>query len=198
MFLMRLINSRWFFWLALASPGVVTIVRYATGATFYGEVVHGTGDLSAQLLIATLAVTPLKLMFPGRRWVRWLMIRRRHLGVASFGYAVFHTGVYLARIADLGDVLGDAVEPGLLTGWLALAVFVPLAVTSNDASVRRLRRVWKRLHRWVYAGAILTFAHWVLTAFDPTVGLIHAAVLAALEAYRIWKTARIRSRRHAA
>lgn len=196
--LKRLIDSRRLFWLVLALPGVVTVFRYATGATFYGEVVHGTGDFSAQLLIATMAVTPLQLMFPGHRWVRWLLMRRRYLGVASFGYAVFHTGVYLARTADLGDILGDAVEPGLLTGWLALAIFVPLAVTSNDASVRRLRRVWKRLHRWVYAGAILTFAHWVLTAFDPTIGLIHAAVLAALEAYRIWKTARIRSRRRAA
>ena len=178
-------------------PGAVTIVRYSTGATFYGEVVHSTGQLSAQLLILTMAVTPLQLMFGRRSWISWLMRRRRYFGVASFGYAALHTVVYLIRTGAFGDILADAVEPGLLTGWIALAIFVPLAVTSNDASVRRLRRLWKRLHRWVYAAAVLTFAHWVLTAFDPVPGLIHLAVLAALEAIRVWKTARSRRRRFA-
>ena len=195
--LRRLFDSHWFLWVLLALPAAATIVRYATGATFYGEVVHSTGQLSAQLLILTMAVTPAQLMFPRRAWVRWLLRRRRYFGVASFGYAVLHTAVYLIRTGAFGDILADAAEPGLLTGWIALAIFVPLAITSNDASVRRLRRLWKRLHRWVYAAAILTFAHWVLTAFDPVPGLIHLAVLAALEAYRLWKTARSRRRRFA-
>ena len=186
----RIIDSPYFLWLLLGLPGAVMVVRYATGATFYGEVVHVTGDFSARLLIATMAVTPLRLMFPGRAWVKWLVLRRRYLGVATFGYATLHTVVYLARTGVLGDILADAAEPGLLTGWLALAIFVPLAITSNDASVRRLRRIWKRLHRWVYAAAVLTFAHWVLTAFDPVPGLIHLSVLVALEGYRLWKTAR--------
>lgn len=193
----RLVHSPYALWLLLVLPGAVTILRYATGATFYGEVVHATGDLSAQLLILTMAVTPLQLMFPGRAWVRWLLKRRRYFGVAAFGYALLHTVVYLLRMGSFGDIVADAAEPGLLTGWLAMAIFVPLAITSNDASVRRLRRLWKRLHRWVYAAAVLTFAHWVLTAFDPVPGLIHLSVLAALEAYRLWKTARNRSRRFA-
>ena len=195
--LRRLIDSPWFLWLLLALPAAVTIVRYSTGATFYGEVVHSTGQLSAQLLILTMAVTPLRLMFGRRGWIRWLIQRRRYFGVASFGYAALHTVVYLIRTGAFGDILADAAEPGLLTGWIALAIFVPLAVTSNDASVRRLRRLWKRLHRWVYAAAVLIFAHWVLTAFDPVPGLIHLAVLTALEAIRLWKTARSRRRRFA-
>ena len=195
--LRRLIDSPWFLWLLLALPAAVTIVRYSTGATFYGEVVHSTGQLSAQLLILTMAVTPLRLMFGRRGWIRWCIQRRRYFGVASFGYAALHTVVYLIRTGAFGDILAEAAEPGLLTGWIALAIFVPLAVTSNDASVRRLRRLWKRLHRWVYAAAVLTFAHWVLTAFDPVPGLIHLGVLAALEAIRIWKTARSRRRRFA-
>ena len=192
--LRRLTDSRWLLWLLLALPATVTIVRYSTGATFYGEVVHSTGQLSAQLLILTMAVTPLRLMFGRRGWIRWLIQRRRYFGVASFGYAALHTVVYLIRTGAFGDILAEAAEPGLLTGWIALAIFVPLAVTSNDAAVRRLRRLWKRLHRWVYAAAVLTFAHWVLTAFDPVPGLIHLGVLAALESIRIWKT--LRSRRH--
>ena len=195
--LRRLVNSPYSLWSLLALPGTVIIVRYATGATFYGEVVLATGELSARLLIAAMAVTPLQLMFPGRGWVRWLLRRRRYLGVAAFGYAALHTAVYLVRKGVPGDILAEADEPGLLTGWIALAIFLPLAITSNDASVRRLRRLWKRLHRWVYGAAVLTFAHWVLTAFDPAPGLIHLGVLAALEGFRLWKTTRGGGRRPA-
>jgi sulfoxide reductase heme-binding subunit YedZ len=63
----------------------------------------------------------------------------------------------------------------LLTGWIAFLVFIALAVTSNDASVRALGRTWRRLHKAVYAAAVLTYLHWVLTAFDPTMGYVHGA-----------------------
>ena len=188
--LRRLIESPYPLWLLLALPGAVIIVRYATGATFYGEVVLATGDLSAKLLIATMAVTPLSLMFPGRPWVRYALRRRRYLGVAAFGYAALHTVVYLLRKETFGLILDEGAEPGLLTGWIALVIFALLAITSSDAAVRRLRRLWKRLHRWVYVAAILTFAHWVMEAFDPVPGLIHLAVLATLEGFRLWKTNR--------
>jgi sulfoxide reductase heme-binding subunit YedZ len=185
--LRRFTDSRYLLWLLLALPGAVTIARYLHGDTFYGEVVHVTGELSARLLIVTMAVTPLRLMFPGRAWIVWLMQRRRYFGVAAFGYAALHTAVYAARKGVLADILGEAAEPGLFAGWLAFVIFVPLAITSNAWSVRRLGRWWKRTHRWVYAAAILTFAHWVLVAFDPVPGLIHLSVLGVLEAYRIWK-----------
>ena len=193
--LRRLIDSPYLLWVLLALPGAVIIMRYATGATFYGEVVLATGDLSAKLLIATMAVTPLTLMFQGRPWVRWLLRRRRYLGVAAFGYAALHTVVYLFRKGTFGLVLAEGVEPGLLTGWIALAILVPLAITSNAAAVRRLRGLWKRLHRWVYLAAVLTFVHWVIEAYDPVPGLIHLAVLAALEGFRLWKTNRGARRR---
>ncbi|MXW73006.1 MAG: hypothetical protein F4Y31_07075 [Gammaproteobacteria bacterium] len=193
--LRRLIDSPHFLWLLLSLPGAVIVSRYATGATFYGEVVLSTGQISAQLLIATMAVTPLRLMFPSQSWVIWLLRRRRYFGVAAFGYAALHTAVYLVRKGVFGDIVSEAAEPGLLTGWIALAIFVPLALTSNDTAVRRLRRLWKRLHRWVYAAALLVFAHWVITAFDPTFGLVHLAVLTALEGFRLWKTSRGGGRR---
>jgi sulfoxide reductase heme-binding subunit YedZ len=181
--LLRILDSRYLFWALLTLPGIVTLIRYLIGQTFYGEVVHFTGVFATRLLVVTLAATPLRLMFPKTRWTAWLMERRRYLGVATFGYAALHTAVYLARKGP--DALAEAVEPGLLTGWLAFAVFAPLAITSNDWFVRRLRRAWKRLHRFVYAAAALTFAHWLLVAFDIVPGLIHLAVLAALEGYRV-------------
>jgi sulfoxide reductase heme-binding subunit YedZ len=183
----------------LALPGAVLTYRYATGATFYGEYVHATGDFAARLLIAALAVTPLRLAFPTAAWTAWLARRRRQIGIAVFGYAVLHAAAYLLR-QPAATVAADAAEVPMAAGWVAFAGMLALAVTSNDASVRWLRRRWKLLHRSVYVVALLTFAHWIMTAFDPVPGSIHLGVLAALEAARLWlsRAARRRVARRAA
>jgi sulfoxide reductase heme-binding subunit YedZ len=180
-----LLNSRWFLWLLLALPGVVLTYQYARGITFYGEYVHATGELGVRLLMLALAVTPLKLLFRNAAWVRWLAQRRRYVGVAAFGYSVLHAVAYVERQGTFAAIVEDARELALLTGWVALLVMLLLAATSNDASVRRLRAGWKLLHRTVYVAAVLTFAHWVLSAFDPLAAYVHLGVLAALEAIRV-------------
>ena len=174
----------------LALPGAFMTYRYVQGTTFYGEYLHATGELGARLLIVTMAVTPLRLVFPSAAWTRWLVGRRRYLGVAAFGYALLHATAYLQR-QDFAVIAREAGELAVATGWVALLVMSLLAATSNDAAVRLLARRWKWLHRAVYAVAALTFAHWILTAFDPLPGAVHLAVLAALEAIRVWKAARL-------
>jgi sulfoxide reductase heme-binding subunit YedZ len=179
--------SRALLWLVLALPGLWILYRWAATPEAYGfgHAIGDSGDWAAWLLMLTLAVTPLRLLFRGRKWTNWLMRRRRDIAVASFAYAAGHTVIYLADKASLDIVLAELGLPELLTGWLALALFVPLAATSNNVSVRALKRSWKRLHRLVYPAAILTFLHWVLTAYDPTTAYIHAGILAAIEIVRI-------------
>ena len=83
--------------------------------------------------------------------------------------------------ASLAVILEQAAGADLLTGWLALAIFLPLAITSNDRSMRAMKRGWKRLHRLVHPTAVLVFVHWALTAFDPVTAYIHIGILAAIE-----------------
>jgi sulfoxide reductase heme-binding subunit YedZ len=179
--------SRQLLWLLLSLPAVWILYRWAATPDLYGygHAIGDSGDWAAWLLIVTLAVTPVRLLFRGRKWSTWLMQHRRDLGVASFAYAAGHTVIYLADQPSAQTVLADLGLPELLVGWLALALFVPLAATSNDFSTRRLKRSWKRLHRLVYPAAILTFLHWVLAAFDPTTAYIHVGILAAIEIVRI-------------
>jgi sulfoxide reductase heme-binding subunit YedZ len=169
----------------LAVPWTWLAFGYLTGRLFYGELIHASGEWAIWTLLAALAVSPLRRLFPRQAWTAWLLPRRRYLGVASFAYALLHAAVYVLRLGELPRILAEALEAGMLTGWLAFAIFVPLALTSNDRSVRRLGRAWKRLHRLVYAAAVLSFAHWVLVAFDPTAAYAHLAVLALLEAVRL-------------
>lgn len=182
-----ILKSRPFLWLVLALPGLWIGWRWlmTPDEYGYGHAIGESGDWAAWLLMATLAVTPIKLLFRKQGWAIWLIRRRRDLGVASFAYAAGHTVMYLWKKGSLGLVLAELDQDFILVGWLALALFVPLAVTSNDLSMRMLKRSWKSLHRLVYPAAVLTFLHWVWSAFDPTTAWIHVGILAAIELVRI-------------
>ena len=186
--------SRLLLWLILSLPAAWILYRWAATPEVYGfgHAIGDSGDWAAWLLMLTLAVTPFRLMFGRRGWTGWLLKRRRDLGVASFVYAAGHTAIYLADKAALATIVAEAGGPDLLAGWLALALFIPLAATSNDRSMRALKRSWKRLHRLVYPAALLTFAHWALTAFDPTTAYLHIAALTAIELVRVALQARQR------
>lgn len=179
--------SRPLLWLALALPGLWTAYRWAATPEVYGygHAIGDSGDWAAWLLLLTLSVTPLRLLFRRRSWSTWLMRHRRDFGLASFAYAAAHAIVYLADKASLDAILSDFRAPDIAVGWLALALFVPLAATSNDMAIRALKRSWKRLHRLVYPAAILTFLHWALASFDPTTAYLHIALLAVILLVRV-------------
>ena len=184
------LNSRYFIWVLLGLPFVLMVGGYRSGEIFYGEVVHASGELSARLLIVAMAATPLRLMFPTAGWPQWLLRQRRYVGVAAFVYALLHTVVYLQKTGIVAEIVEEGLRFNMWTGWLGLLIFAALALTSNDVSVRYLKRTWRKLHRLVYPAAVLAFLHWIFIAFDYVPGLIHAGVLALLEAYRVWKTTR--------
>ena len=172
-------------WLLLSLPALIILYRFLTDSLSYGQVIHQTGVWSVAFLVAVMAITPVRHLFGSTRWVQILLRQRRALGVASFGYAALHTVVYLERKWGADLVLKEALEATLATGWVALLVFALLAATSNDGSVRRLKRRWKVLHRWVYPAAALTFAHWWLASFDPTTAYIVGGALLAIQALRL-------------
>jgi methionine sulfoxide reductase heme-binding subunit len=177
-------SGKYWIWAILSVPGVHILARYLSDSISYGQVIHETGDWSIGLLSLALAVTPLRRLLPETRWPRWIAAHRRALGVASFAYAVFHTLTYLQRKWGYGYILKEGVEPDLLTGWIAFVIFLALALTSNDKSVRMLRRNWQLLHRTVYVAAGLIFAHWILTAFDRQTAVISLVALCVVESLR--------------
>ncbi len=183
----KILNSPYFFWAVLAFPGVLMAEAWFFGGARYGATMHESGEFSARLMIVALMITPLRLVFAQSRWPLWLLRRRRYLGVAAFGYAVLHLVAYLMHTASLPKILGELLEVGIWTGWIAFLAFVPLALTSNDRAVRRLGRRWKKLQRLAYAAALFTAAHWVFIEYHLGPALLHFAPLLALEGFRIWK-----------
>ncbi|MEP1571714.1 sulfite oxidase heme-binding subunit YedZ [Roseibium album] len=185
------LNSRIFLWTLLAIPSIPMILAFANGAVSEDGrpatefLLHPTGEFAARFMIISMIISPFRLMFPKNGFWFWMVRRRRYFGVAAFTYAAFHTVLYLIDMGSLQAVLGEFLAFGIWTGWLAFFIFVPMAVTSNDASVRRLGRFWKPLQRFGYLAAVATLLHWMFVHNEFGPALVHFVPLALLETYRI-------------
>ncbi len=58
--------SPYVMWFLLGLPLVVVTYWYQFEAIYYGEYIKHTGRFSVWLLLLAMAVTPLRLMFPGQ------------------------------------------------------------------------------------------------------------------------------------
>ncbi|HEX7091801.1 MAG TPA: protein-methionine-sulfoxide reductase heme-binding subunit MsrQ [Longimicrobiales bacterium] len=150
------------------------------------EVTHRTGRWALTLLLATLAVTPV------RRLTGWnqAVQLRRPLGLFAFAYAVLHflTYIVLDQFFAWDAIIEDIAErPYITAGFAAFLLLIPLAATSTRAAIRRLGRNWGRLHRLVYVAAGLGVLHFLWLVKAPAIGrpLRYAAVLALLLGLRI-------------
>jgi sulfoxide reductase heme-binding subunit YedZ len=163
------------------------------GANPVEFVVRSLGTWTLVALLATLAVTPLRL---ATGWV-WLARLRRMLGLFTFFYALLHFGAYLGldQWFDLAAIARDVLKrPYITVGFASLLLLLPLAVTSTNGWVKRLgARRWQRLHRLVYLVAPLAVTHlwWQKAAKNDLDGPIaYAIVLAVLLGVRALRALR--------
>jgi len=154
-----------------------------------------TGDWTIRLLIATLSITPI------RRLTGWnpIIQLRRMLGLFAFFYATLHflTWSVLDWFFDVRQMGADIVKrPFITLGMATFLMLLALAVTSTQASIRRLGRKWTQLHRLIYVAAGTALLHfWMArkTVVPQFQVLLVAAVL--LLGFRAWWT--LRTRTHA-
>jgi sulfoxide reductase heme-binding subunit YedZ len=145
-----------------------------------------TGTWALALLTISLGVTPL------RRLTRWnaVITLRRMLGLFAFFYALLHvlTWVVFIHYFDTHYMIEDVLErPFITVGMLSFVILLALAVTSNQFSIRRLKRKWQSLHRLAYlaAGAAVVHFLWLVKA-DTTNPVRWAIALGVLLGLRVW------------
>ena len=172
-------------WALLALPAARLLHLYATGARWPDELTGQSGEWSARFLILALSLTPLAQLLPRNGAVRWLLARRRAIGVASFLYAVLHLAFYAIDMGALAAIVDELALTGIWTGWAALLLMLPLALTSTDRAMRAMRRGWKRLQRLAYPAALLTLAHWSVVHNGWAEALLWFAPLTALQLVRL-------------
>ncbi|PYE88365.1 protein-methionine-sulfoxide reductase heme-binding subunit MsrQ [Phyllobacterium leguminum] len=154
------------------------------GADPVKEFEHRLGLWALRFIILTLMVSPLRDIFSIN-----LLRYRRALGLLAFYYVLMHFSVYmiLDQALDLNAVIADiAKRPFITIGMASLALLVPLAVTSNAWSIRRLGANWVKLHRLIYVAAAGGALHFMLSlkTWRPE-PIIYAAIIAILLAWRI-------------
>lgn len=138
---------------------------------------HKLGKTALQLLIVGLAITPIQ------RHLRVNLIRfRRAIGVSAFAYVLLHLLVWLFLDVQIwAQVWDDIVKrPYVTLGMVGFLALVPLAMTSNNWSVRRMGPVaWRRLHNLTYAAVLLGGLHyvWLVKGIQLTPIIYMAAIL---------------------
>jgi methionine sulfoxide reductase heme-binding subunit len=188
-------------WVVALSPLAQLLYGYWTDDLTVNPIEYVTrtlGETALQLLLASLALTPLRLL----TGLGWPVTLRRLLGLFAFFYVCLHFAVWIVldHFFDWRTMIDDVVKRQWITvGVLALVLLIPLAATSTTGMIRRLGAVaWRRLHRLVYVAAVLGVLHYVWLAkkvlFAPW---MYAAVLAVLLGVRAVDAARrlVRRRR---
>lgn len=156
------------------------------GANPIEFVEHSTGTWALVFLLLSLSMTPIRLL-TGQVWQIQL---RRLLGLWMFFYATLHiiTYVWLDFSFLFDEMLQDVFKhPRILVGFAAFVLTIPLALTSNNFMMKKLKSKWKTLHKTVYLIAILAVLHFLLLVKrDLTEPIYYAIALAILLGIRIY------------
>ncbi len=148
---------------------------------------HELGEIALQLLILGLAITPL------RRYIGINLLKfRRMFGLLAFIYVVLHLAVWVVLDMSLlwGQMWADIWKrPYITIGMAGFLALIPLALTSNNISVRKLGAAgWRKLHRLTYVAVILGGLHFIwLVKGIQLEPLIYMAVILGLLALRLPK-----------
>ena len=123
------------------------------------EMEHQMGEWSLWLLIASLCITPLR-RYAGINLLKF----RRAVGLLAFLYIVGHLLVWLVLdVQIMSQILADiAKRPYITVGFAAFVMLIPLAITSNNWSIRKLGPGWRKLHQLVYAAVFFGALHFVM------------------------------------
>lgn len=191
-FLVKINNSVFFkpFVFILCLLPIASLVwsgfHQALGANPAETIIRTLGDWALYLLLITLAVTPLRKVLG----LSALVKVRRMLGLFVFFYVCLHlTGyVWFDQFFDWGEILKDIIKrPFITLGFATFILLMPLAFTSTNKMMRRLKKRWKTIHQLVYPISIMATLHYFwMTKADFRQPVFIAVILTSLLAYRLF------------
>ena len=144
------------------------------------EITHFTGEWTLIFICLTLSMSPLKRF---TSFIFWIKIRRM-LGLFVFFYATLHllTYVVIDYRLDWNQITDDVIKKKyVFVGFAAWLLLIPLAITSSQKMATLLKKNWKKLHRLIYAIAILGSLHFIWLSktiyFKPLIYFIIITIL---------------------
>ncbi|NET33085.1 MAG: iron reductase [Cyanothece sp. SIO1E1] len=150
------------------------------------------GFLALACYVITLLPTILRVVFPRLKKTgipKRLLLQRRLIGILAFVFTVGHGWLLIEkRNFDFFDLKTSWIY---FQGLATFTIFAILTATSNDWSVKKLRKNWKQLHKLTYlAMFLLTWhvwdkmsGHWT---YVTPISIVAITVTALLFLSRLW------------
>jgi sulfoxide reductase heme-binding subunit YedZ len=181
-------------WLACLTPLAYLIysLYLDLGANPIETVTNTTGIWTLRLIVATIAVSPL-------RWltgINQLVNYRRLIGLFAFFYGSLHFTTYVLTTFivdgqfDYSGLVKDLTERRyIIAGFTAFVLLIPLAITSTAGWIRRLGgKRWTALHRLIYITALAAVLHYFWKVkLDTTFPVFYGIGVAVLLGFRVWR-----------
>ena len=121
---------------------------------------HILGLLALISYVMTLLPTLLRIVFPQTRKTgipKFLLKQRRLTGIFAFIFATGH-GYFLIRQRSI-DFFDFKTSWIYIQGVVTFTIFTLLTLTSNDWSIKKLKKNWKKLHQLTYIAIFLLTWH---------------------------------------
>jgi len=158
------------------------------GADPVETVIHFTGIGALNILLLTLAISPLaKFAKQG-----WLIQVRRLLGLYSFTYATFHLINFIAFDLQFSWelILNEIIKrPYISIGMIAFTLLLSLSITSISQIKRKMGKHWQHLHNYTYLVLLLVAIHfyWSVKSeiVEPSIYIVLSLILFALRKNKI-------------
>ena len=148
---------------------------------------NALGLLATLTYVATLIPSNFKVIFPAFKYsngYRVLIKNRRSIGLWTFALSVAHACVVLYQQApNLSEI---EFYRKSVSGLLLLLLFTLLALTSNNWSIRKLQKNWKRLHSLTYVAAFLLLWHISAKMVDQWSIVTYICMALAINVIGLW------------
>lgn len=173
-------------WIALAGAIIMPVMEISQRYSYAGTL----GTVSLILFVITLIPGILRRFkltssSGGKILTQMILPIRRQLGIAMFITAFAHSIGLRWETFQLAAETGVPPQPPLfeIFGTVSLLILLPLFITSNQQSVRILKRGWKNLHRLIYVAGWIIFGHVTLQGISwqaIVIGIVMVAEVGSL------------------
>ncbi len=131
---------------------------------------HISGEFAIRWMTAVLTCTPFFILFG----IKNLFVRQA-MGIATAVWSFLHFIIFI--VAE--GFIETFTQVNYIAGFVAVLIIIPLLITSNRKSMKKLKRNWKKLQSFSYAAIFLSLLHvallektWLIYAIIVGIGFL--------------------------
>ncbi len=165
---------------------VMNAINNNLGPNPVEAMIRTLGDWGIYFLLIGLTITPARQIFKQSGLIRY----RRMIGLFAFFYVSMHflSYIWFEQFFSIEEIVKDIIKrPFITIGFICYLLLVPLALTSTNKMMRRLKKNWGRLHKIVYPVSMLALLHYfMMVKADYLVPGVMLVILSLLLGFRLF------------